>query len=237
MKKAAFLGIAVVLLIAGFALGGEMDDFTAKRERMVEDQIERRGIKDQSVLKAMKEVKRHLFVPSRLQSSAYVDNPLPIGLGQTISQPYIVAYMSEAVRLKADDKVLEIGTGSGYQAAVLGEIVKEVYTIEILKPLAESAEKLLKELGYKNIFVKHGDGYKGWKEHAPFDAIVVTAAPENVPENLVEQLAVGGRMIVPVGSFYQELYLITKTERGVEKKAILPVRFVPMVKVKEVKPQ
>jgi len=135
MKKAAFLGIAVVLLIAGFALGGEMDDFTAKRERMVEDQIERRGIKDQSVLKAMKEVKRHLFVPSRLQSSAYVDNPLPIGLGQTISQPYIVAYMSEAVRLKADDKVLEIGTGSGYQAAVLGEIVKEVYTIEILKKL------------------------------------------------------------------------------------------------------
>ncbi len=197
---------------------------------MIEEQIMQRGVLDPYVLKAMEKVERHLFVPDSLWEDAYSDGPLPIGYGQTISQPYIVAFMTEAADLKRDDKVLEVGTGSGYQAAVLAEIAREVYTIEIVEPLAESAEKRLKDLGYQNIFVKHGDGYQGWVEHAPFDAIVVTAAPKEVPEELVKQLKVGGRMIVPIGSFYQELYRITKTEKGVHKEKLIPVRFVPMIK-------
>jgi protein-L-isoaspartate(D-aspartate) O-methyltransferase len=154
---------------------------------------------------------------------------LPIGYQQTISQPYIVAFMTQAAGLMPDDRVLEIGTGSGYQAAVLAELVYEVYTIEILQPLAESSRSLLKDLGYKNIKVKHGDGYKGWKEYAPFDAIIVTAAPPEIPEELVDQLRIGGRIIAPVGRHYQELYLITKTETGFIKEPLLPVAFVPMV--------
>lgn len=204
-----------------------------KRKRMVETQMVRRGISDEKVLNALLKVKRHEFVNPGSQSYAYDDTPLSIGYGQTISQPYIVAYMTEVARLNKDDKVLEIGTGSGYQAAILAEIVKQVYTIEILEPLAKTAQERLERLGYTNVFVKHGDGYKGWKEHAPFDAIIVTAAPTEVPEKLVDQLKVGGRMVIPIGSFFQELYVITKTEKGYDQKSVLPVRFVPMVKDKE----
>ena len=168
-------------------------------------------------------------MPTHQLFCAYNDSPLPIGYGQTISQPYIVAYMTQAARLFPDDRVLEIGTGSGYQAAVLAEIVKEVYTIEILKPLADTARARLEEMGYRNIKVKHGDGYKGWKEYAPYDAIIVTAAPDEVPEELVRQLKIGGRMVVPIGSFFQELYLITKTESGIKQELLLPVVFVPMI--------
>jgi len=199
------------------------------REKMVKEQIERRGVTDKAVLEAMKKVERHLFVPEDLKNAAYTDSPLPIGYRQTISQPYIVAFMTQAISPAPDDRVLEIGTGSGYQAAVLAELVKEVYTIEILEPLAESARALLEDIGYQNIRVKCGDGYKGWKEYAPFDAIVITAAPPSMPEELISQLKTGGRMIVPVGQFHQELYLITKTETGLERKALLPVVFVPMV--------
>jgi len=196
---------------------------------MVQRQLKTRGISDRTVLEVMGQVKRHLFVPPELWEVAYEDTPLPIGYDQTISQPYIVAYMTEAAELKPDDRVLEIGTGSGYQAAVLAEIVKEVYTIEILKPLADSAREKLERLGYRNIKVKWGDGYKGWPEYAPFDAIVVTAAPDSIPQDLIKQLKIGGKMVVPVGSFFQELYLIVRKEKGIEKKALLPVRFVPMV--------
>ncbi|MEW6186512.1 MAG: protein-L-isoaspartate(D-aspartate) O-methyltransferase [Thermodesulfobacteriota bacterium] len=205
------------------------DPYTSNRQKMVKEQIEARGIKDSGVLDVMRKVERHLFVPSSLQRAAYDDRPLPIGHGQTISQPYIVAFMTDEGRIKPQDRVLEIGTGSGYQAAVLGELAKEVYSIEILKPLADSSRLLLEKLGYKNIRVKWGDGYQGWKEHAPFDAIIVTAAPDAVPEELVKQLKIGGRMIVPIGGFYQELYRIIKTESGIKKETLLPVRFVPMV--------
>ncbi len=209
------------------------DPFELKRKQMVEDQIERRGITSKQVLDSLRGVPRHLFVPEKLQSHAYDDYPLAIGFGQTISQPYIVAYMTEAANLKAGDRVLEIGTGSGYQAAILAEIVKEVYSVEIVKELAESSQKRLTNLGYRNIFIKHGDGYQGWLEHAPFDAIIVTAAPQEIPPKLVEQLEAGGRMVIPVGSFFQELYLITKTSQGFEKRQLLPVQFVPMIQSKE----
>ncbi len=197
---------------------------------MVRTQIRARGIENLAVLHAMENVPRHQFVDSSLAVYAYEDHPLPIGLNQTISQPYIVAFMTEAVAIDRYSKVLEIGTGSGYQAAMFGEIVKEVYTIELLKPLADQAQLLLEKLGYQNIHVKHGDGYQGWPEQAPFDAIIVTAAPPEIPNELVCQLKVGGRMVAPVGDFYQELILITKTEADVEQKSLLPVRFVPMVK-------
>lgn len=206
------------------------DLFTSNRQRMVKEQIEGRGITDQRVLEVMRKIPRHLFVPSSLQNLAYEDSPLPIGQGQTISQPYIVAYMTEAAKISPQDRVLEIGTGSGYQAAVLGELAKEVYTIEIVKSLAESARLLLEKSGYKNIKVKWGDGYQGWKEQAPFDAILVTAAPAEVPGELVKQLKIGGRMVIPIGGFFQELYLITRTKTGIKKETLLPVRFVPMVK-------
>ncbi|MBU1784811.1 MAG: protein-L-isoaspartate(D-aspartate) O-methyltransferase [Candidatus Omnitrophica bacterium] len=199
---------------------------------MVEEQIKRRGITDEKVLKAMSKVERHLFVSDEMKGEAYEDHPLPIGSEQTISQPYIVAYMTEAVRLMPEDRVLEIGTGSGYQSAVLAEIVKEVFSVEIIKGLADRAREGLKEMGYTNIEIKHGDGYSGWPENAPFDAIVVTAAPREIPEQLKEQLKVGGRMIIPVGDLFQQLYLITRTEHGFEEKTLLPVRFVPMVEEK-----
>jgi len=204
------------------------DKYTQARFRMVEIQIEHRGIRDADVLEAMRTVPRHLFVPINLKRSAYTDQPLPIGHNQTISQPYIVAYMTESLQLKKNEKVLEIGTGSGYQAAVLGEIVDSVYTIEIVEPLLKSAEKKLDKLGYKNIFCKVGDGYLGWPEASPFDAIIITAAPPRIPEPLIDQLKEGGRMILPVGEWYQELVLITKKNGKISKKKLLPVRFVPM---------
>jgi len=202
--------------------------YARARERMVREQIEARGVKDSLVLAAMRKVPRHLFVPERYRGEAYADHPLPIGHGQTISQPYIVAYMTEALGLKGNEKVLEIGTGSGYQAAVLAEIVDSVFTIEIIPELARSAEQRLKNLGYRNVFVRCGDGYKGWPEHAPFDAIIVTAAPDHIPQPLVNQLKVGGRMVIPVGSMFQELVLVVKRKEGIEKHPLLPVRFVPM---------
>ena len=204
------------------------DEYKTERRQMVDRQIRPRGILDGSVLKAMEKVPRHKFVPEPLRAKAYTDFPLPIGHGQTISQPAIVAYMTEAADVSKNEKVLEIGTGSGYQAAILGELAKEVYTIEIIPELAERARQMLAELGYKNVFVKAGNGYLGWPEHAPFDAIVVTAAPDEVPQTLVDQLAIGGKMVIPVGTTYQEMVLIQKTRQGVTEKRTIPVRFVPM---------
>lgn len=198
------------------------------RLNMVEEQIERRGIKDEKVLRAMRTVPRHEFVPDHLKKYAYADEPLPIGEDQTISQPYIVAYMTEQLHLEQKNKVLEIGTGSGYQAAVLAEIVDTVYTIEIVEVLAKSAQKTLQRLGYENIHVRIGDGYKGWPEKAPFDAIIITAAPTKIPEPLLEQLKIGGNMILPLGDYSQELVLIEKNSDGFKRKPMLPVRFVPM---------
>ena len=198
------------------------------QESMVTEQIQRRGISDKLVLSAMRKVPRQEFVPDNMKSYAYEDSPLPIGENQTISQPYIVALMTELLGLKGGEKVLEIGTGSGYQAAVLAEIAKEVYTIEIIKYLADSADERLHRLGYKNVTVKYGDGYQGWKEHAPFDGIMVTAAPDHIPQPLVDQLKIGGRMVIPVGDAFQELKLIVKKDKNVTEKNIVPVRFVPM---------
>lgn len=208
--------------------GASEDDFRAERLRMVKEQIRARGIKSEAALAAMSKVPRHRFVSTSLIRAAYLNRPLPIGHGQTISQPFIVAYMTEAAGVSSDEKALEIGTGSGYQAAILGELAKEVYTIEIIPELAEGASKVLSELGYKNIHVKSGNGYLGWPEHAPFDAIVVTAAPDEIPKALVEQLAVGGKMVIPVGDLYQEMMIVTKTKDGIVEKRTIPVRFVPM---------
>ena len=199
----------------------------ALRERLVR-KIVAQGISDKKVVAAMKSVRRHEFVPKQYWDEAYADHPLPIGMKQTISQPFVVAYMTQMLKLDGSEKVLEIGTGSGYQAAVLAEIVDVVYTIEILEPLAKKAEKTLKRLGYDGVVVKAGDGYRGWPEHAPFDAIIVTAAPDHVPEPLVEQLKVGGRMVIPVGKWGQRLILITKDEDGVTRREDLRVIFVPM---------
>ena len=221
--------LLVIILLSTTVFAQEIDTFDAKRQEMISHQIKNRGITDGKVLEAMEKVRRHLFVPDALRGMAYEDRPLSIGYDQTISQPYIVAYMTQAARLSPDDRVLEIGTGSGYQAAILAKIVKEVYTIEIIKPLADSASSRLLDMGYQNVKVKWGDGYEGWVEYAPFDTIIVTAAPSEIPENLIDQLKIGGRMIIPVGTFFQELYLITRTESGFDKKPILPVRFVPMV--------
>ena len=204
------------------------DGYEAMRLKMVEYQIESRGVRDQRVLKAMREVPRHLFVPEDLQDQAYNDEPLPIGSGQTISQPYIVAYMTEQLQLQGKERVLEIGTGSGYQAAILAELVDTVYTIEIVPELSRQAQQVLKKAGYTNIQFMIGNGYYGWPENAPFDAIIVTAAPEEIPEPLLQQLKPGGRMIIPVGDFYQELYLLRKEEAGLKKERKLPVRFVPL---------
>lgn len=205
-------------------------EFDSLRQRMVREQIRRRGVDDPAVLGAMARVPRHLFVPDSLRADAYLDHPLPIGQGQTISQPYIVALMTELLALDSSQKVLEIGTGSGYQAAILAELVGSVYSIEIREELARRAGDLLKRLGYDNVHVKAGNGYRGWPEEAPFDAIIVTASPPEIPEALVEQLKVGGRMVVPVGAgAVQDLELLTKTENGVLAKDIIPVRFVPMI--------
>jgi protein-L-isoaspartate(D-aspartate) O-methyltransferase len=195
---------------------------------MVRDQIERRGVRDPVVLDAMMRVPRHLFVPEELRGRAYEDAPLPIGQGQTISQPYIVAFMTEAIRPQPTDRVLEIGTGSGYQAAVLALVAREVISIEILPKLGESARARLRELGYGNVTVRIGDGYAGCPEEAPFDAIIVTAAPKEMPELLLEQLKVGGRLVIPVGAEEQHLLRLTRTDEGFEREDLLPVRFVPM---------
>ncbi|HLL74036.1 MAG TPA: protein-L-isoaspartate(D-aspartate) O-methyltransferase [Pyrinomonadaceae bacterium] len=204
------------------------DEYRNERDRMVEEQIRARGIEDSAVLRAMRKVPRHRFVPEELRRHAYSDRPLPIGLEQTISQPAIVAYMTDAADVSKKDKVMEIGTGSGYQAAVLAELAREVYTIEIIPELAERARGVLAELGYKNVFTRTGNGYLGWPEQAPFDAIVVTAAPDEIPQALVDQLAVGGKMVIPVGTGNQEMVIVEKTSKGVTKKTTIPVRFVPM---------
>lgn len=196
---------------------------------MVKDQIEARGVRDEKILDAMRKVPRHLFIPWNMRAYAYHDEPLPIGEGQTISQPYIVAYMSEVLRLKGNERILEVGTGSGYQAAVLAEIAKEVFTIEIVKSLSLKAKKVLDKLGYKNIYFKIGDGTLGWEEYTSYDAIIVTAAPAKVPQALREQLRISGRMIIPVGSTFQELVLVTRGKKKFKEKKLLPVRFVPLI--------
>jgi protein-L-isoaspartate(D-aspartate) O-methyltransferase len=200
----------------------------AARSRMVDEQLAGRDIRDPRVLGAMRRVPRHEFVPEALRPGAYADTPLPIGHNQTISQPYIVAYMTEALAVQPTHKVLEIGTGSGYQAAVLGELAQDVYTIEIVEPLAATARETLKRLGYTNVHVRTGNGYLGWPEQAPFDRVMVTAAPDHVPPALVEQLKIGGLMAIPVGVGDQELRILRRTEKGLETLRTLPVRFVPM---------
>jgi protein-L-isoaspartate(D-aspartate) O-methyltransferase len=206
-------------------------DFEAQRERMVKEQIEKRGVKDVKVLQALRRVARHKFVPEQYRSQAYMDCPLPIGAGQTISQPFIVAFMTEILGLNSSKKVLEVGTGSGYQAAILAEICDKVYTIEIIESLGEKARDLLSRLGYSNIHVRIGDGYKGWKESSPFDAIIVTCAPTHIPDPLKDQLTEGGKMIIPVGGARsQELILLVKEKGQLIQRSIFPVRFVPMLK-------
>ena len=199
-----------------------------RRLAMVASQIEARGVRDERILEAMRSVPRHLFVPAPLRAEAYRDGPLYIGHQQTISQPYIVALMSEQLRPKPSMKVLEIGTGSGYQAAVLAEVVKDVYTIEIIPELGRQAAARLESLGYTNIHPRVGDGYDGWPEEAPFDGILVTAAPAEIPQPLKDQLAVGGRLVIPVGRGSQDLVVVTRTEDGFEERGVTPVRFVPM---------
>jgi protein-L-isoaspartate(D-aspartate) O-methyltransferase len=223
-----FWGPLWAVLSPGFGASPPADDWTRAREQMVKTQLEARGIRNAAVLAAMRRVPRHELVPAGERQRAYADSPVPIGEGQTISQPYIVAYMTEQLDIRPGERVLEIGTGSGYQAAVLAELGAEVYTIEIVTPLAERAQVDLTRLGYRSIHTRAGDGYRGWPEHAPFDAVIVTAAPDTIPQPLVDQLRVGGRMIVPVGEAYQELVLIRKTEHGIEKVPLIPVRFVPM---------
>ncbi len=211
----------------------EEDSYADLRKEMVRNQIAARGIVDKRVIEVMMNVPRHEFVPSIYKFLAYADRPLPIGEGQTISQPYIVALMTELLQLKGGERVLEVGTGSGYQAAILAELTHEVYTIEIIPSLARTAQERLIKMGYKNIKVRCGDGYSGWPEFAPFDAIVVTAAPDHIPPPLVEQLKEGGRMVIPVGEDYQELLLVTRTAKGTEIKKVIPVLFVPLLRKRD----
>jgi protein-L-isoaspartate(D-aspartate) O-methyltransferase len=208
------------------------DGYAEQRARMVTRQLETRGIRDAATLAAMGSVPRHEFVPAARRAQAYSDGPLPIGYGQTISQPYIVAYMTELLRLKPGMRVLEIGTGSGYQAAVLGELLEEVYTLEIVHELALWGEENLRRAGYEHVRVKQGDGYFGWEEFAPFDAIVVTAAADHIPPPLIEQLRDGGRMVIPVGSPFrtQMLMLVTREGDDIRTESLLPVRFVPFTR-------
>jgi len=223
-----------LVLVVFFALGCHMqnatppDAWAEARERMVREQIAGRGILDPRVLAAVAHVPRHELVPVEMREQAYEDRPLPIGRGQTISQPYVVAYMTEQLRLRGDERVLEVGTGSGYQAAVLAELAREVYSIEIVPELGERARADLARLGYSNVHVRVGDGYRGWPEHAPFDAIIVTAAPGHVPQPLIDQLAVGGRLVLPVGDFEQELLRIERDATGIRREHLIGVRFVPM---------
>lgn len=202
--------------------------YALQRQRMVEQQLKSRDINDPEVLQAMLQVKRHLFVPEASRDQAYRDRPLPLVKGQTISQPYIVALMTQLAHLEPEEKVLEIGTGSGYQAAILSRLCRHVYSIEIIDQLAKEARQRLKKLGFANIHIKTGDGFKGWKEHAPYDAIIVTCAPPAIPPPLIAQLAESGRLVVPVGRTWQELIVLTKKSGTIHKERIIPVRFVPM---------
>ena len=241
----AVVGLIALILVALGALGlacassgggngaqrsdDEASDVdAARRKRMVESQIRVRGIHDNAVLDAMRTVPRHRFVPDSMHAYAYTDGPLRIGYSQTISQPYIVALMTSVIEPKPSMKVLEIGTGSGYQAAILAECVGSVYTIEIVPELGKGAAALLDDLGYENIHTRIGDGFDGWPEHAPFDGVVVTAAPEEIPQPLLDQLAVGGRLVIPVGRGSQDLVLVTRTQDGYHRESVTPVRFVPM---------
>ena len=230
----AVVTAVLAVVTSGCNSGGEPlaladdSDWTMQREQMVSRQIEARGVKDSLVLESMRSVPRHLFVPESTRDAAYADSPLPIGDSQTISQPYIVALMSELLEVEAGQRVLEIGTGSGYQAAVLAAMGVEVNSIEIRPRLCERAAATLEELGYSAVNVRCGDGYGGWPEDAPFDGIIVTAAPEWVPDPLLEQLAEGANMVIPVGDFYQELKVFTRTADGFEERSVIPVRFVPM---------
>lgn len=230
-------GLTLIMLLfispmGDHPLAGEREDgFSTLRDKMVSRQIQERGISNPAILKVMKKIPRHLFVPTKYQKQAYGDHPLPIGKGQTISQPYIVAFMTAALNVKPEDRILEIGTGSGYQAAVLAELGCEVYSIEIIGSLGERAKKILSRLGYGKVHLKIGDGHKGWAEKAPFDAIIVTCAPEEIPQPLVQQLKEGGKMIIPVGESggIQHLILGVKKGDGLVSRSVLPVRFVPMV--------
>lgn len=249
MRTRRLVRILIVVSLGSIASGQAQDNgatppryfiqkdggvFASSAGTMVERQLRPRGIDDPRTLRAMAKIPREKFVPPELRNRAYDDRPLPIGYGQTISQPFIVAFMTQQLQPKPTDRVLEIGTGSGYQAAVLGELVAEVYTIEIVRPLAQQAEALLRELGYKNVHVKAGDGYKGWPQHAPFDAIIVTAAPDHVPQPLVEQLKEGGRMIIPVGkSLAQRLHTYEKRGGYLKETAAIPVKFVPLTRDRE----
>jgi protein-L-isoaspartate(D-aspartate) O-methyltransferase len=237
MTQARYLSIGSVLVISSLACGGSgtasqhsARDWDAGRRRMVDEQLRMRDIRSTRVLDAMLTVPRHLFVPEQQRAEAYGDFPLPIGHGQTISQPYIVAFMTQALDVAPDHRVLEIGTGSGYQAAVLSALAKEVYTIEIVAPLADRARETLSGLGYRNVQVRTGDGYLGWPEHAPYDRIMVTAAPDEVPAALLQQLKIGGLMAIPVGTVTQELRILRRTATGTETLSTLPVRFVPMTR-------
>jgi protein-L-isoaspartate(D-aspartate) O-methyltransferase len=222
--------LALITVLSCASPPGSGDDaaLARARERMVADQIAARGVSDPTTLAAMRRVPRHLFVPAASQAEAYEDHPLPIGHGQTISQPYIVAFMTEALHLRGGERVFEVGTGSGYQAAVLATIAARVYSIEIVAPLAAEAKERLERLGYRNVEVRAGDGYQGWPEAAPFDAIVVTASAPRIPAPLKEQLKDGGRLVIPVGDESQELVVVTRRGQTFEEHRVLPVRFVPM---------
>ena len=221
--------VLILSILTGSLMLSQTDKYSSLREKMVKEQILDRGISDRATLSAMKKVPRHLFVPADVIAEAYDDNPLPIGYGQTISQPYIVAYMTEVSRPTAKKKVLEVGTGSGYQAAIIAEITDTVYTIEIIPELAKEASDRFKKLGYKNVIARYGDGYKGWPEHSPFDIIIVTAAAEKIPQPLLDQLAENGRLVIPVGGPFevQELILAVKKNGKTESKRLTYVRFVP----------
>ena len=227
IDKIKWLFQLLPIILLGFSQQTDWKNWTKK---MVREQIIRRGISNNQVIDVMQNTPRHRFVPDGMADYAYQDNALPIGKGQTISQPYIVAFMTETLDVDSTDKVLEIGTGSGYQAAVLSPLVKHVYTIEIVKMLAQRADSTLKALSYNNVTVRWGDGYKGWPEEAPFDRIIGTAAPPEIPKALIDQLKPGGKMVLPVGTNWQEIVVLTKSKSGkIQKKNVLPVRFVPMV--------
>ncbi len=222
--------VAATAQVCGGPPAGTDDELARERAEMVRTQIEARGVSDPRVLEALRSVPRHRFVPEELRDAAYQDRALPIGSGQTISQPYVVAAMTESIAPAVGDRVLEVGTGCGYQAAVLSRLVREVWTIEIVPELAECARERLRDLGYDNVHVITGDGYAGLPDHAPFDGIVVTAAPREVPPPLLEQLAVGGHLVIPVGGWEQELRVIERGEQGFEERTLFPVRFVPFTR-------
>lgn len=232
MKRIA---IALISIVCMGTIGVAQVDYASQRAQMVKTQLQARGINDLQTVSAMLNVPRHEFVPENMKAYAYVDGPLSIGNGQTISQPFIVAYMTQALQLKSTDRVLEIGTGSGYQAAILGEIVDSVYTIEIVEDLAMTAKRRLKEMGYSNIITEWGDGYHGWPAKAPFDAIIVTAGAEYIPQPLIDQLKIGGRMIIPVGPSQgiRQLTLIIKKKKRIQTQNLMPVRFVPFTREKD----